>query len=497
MAALLAGSGLPAVAAPVAAVTAQAAASSPPARRARASIHLGVGRRDGSSTIWVGQSIPIVVRAQFRDVEGVTLDGTPELQSDSVFTSDLGREPHQSTELVNGEEVLVATWKGTITPSTAGPLALSVELPVRLRYHEAVAQPAFRDPMDMDPLAGMDIDPSDPTSIQRLFRSFQQSFSHGFEQSMGRVHDDASTLKASTATMDVKPLPSAGQPAAFSGAVGRFELRASVGTTEVKASEPVTLRITVKGDGDLDRVHLVGVATSGDWKTYPTTSTKEAAPPAGRLGQKTFEQVLIPLHGGTLTIPSVVFSVFDPVAERYTTVETSPLELAVAGASEQAPAITSPAASDGVPTAVVRPDATSLQTPSPSSLVESPRSLALRLAPVLAALLAAAGVRLWRQRPDEERSLHRTLRQTAQRGRVAPFFDAARRLIVVHSAKRWGVAEDAVTPEFLRRHLGPTADPLVTVIASADALRFGRRDLKQADLWTVRSSIEESLRDSR
>ena len=77
----------------------------------------------------MGQAIPVVVKAQFRDVEGVTLEGAPELKSESVFTSNLAREPRQSTEVIDGQPVLVATWTGTITPSTAGPLALSVELP--------------------------------------------------------------------------------------------------------------------------------------------------------------------------------------------------------------------------------------------------------------------------------------------------------------------------------------------------------------------------------
>ena len=105
----------------------------PPRVDARASIRLEVGR----GTSWVGQAIPVVLKARFRDVEGVTLEGAPELTSDGVFTSDLAREPHQSTEIVDGEPVLVATWTGTITPSTAGPLALSVELPARIRFHES------------------------------------------------------------------------------------------------------------------------------------------------------------------------------------------------------------------------------------------------------------------------------------------------------------------------------------------------------------------------
>jgi hypothetical protein len=498
-AALIASAGLPAMASPSTAATTTAAGSNQPAHRPLATIRLDVRRPNALSKAWVGQAIPVVVSARFRRTEGVTLEGAPELASDSVFTSQLAREPHQSTEVVDGEPVLVATWTGTVTPSSAGPLALSVKLPVRLRYREAAPPPVLQDPTDGDPFGAfgaMDIDPSDPTSVQRLFRSFQQSFSHDIEQSMGRVHDEATTLEASTATLDVKPLPAAGQPASFSGAVGHFDLRTSVDATQARASEPLTVRTTVQGEGDLDRVDLAGIATSRDWKAYPVTSKVEATSSTTRVGRKTFEQVLIPLHGGALTIPPVALSVFDPVAGAYTTVASAPITLDVDGPLE--PAAAPEAAAISKEPATAEPaEGAALPPPAPSSLLESPRSLTLSLAPVLVALLAAAGARLWRRRPDEERSLRRALRQTAKRGSVAAFFDAARRLIVVHSAKRWGVAEASVTPDFLRQHLGPTAEPLVAAIASADALRFGRRDLEPTELWTVRSSIEESLRDAR
>ena len=440
--------------------------------------------------------MPVVVRARFRDVEQVTLEGSPEIKSDGVFTSNFAREPNQSREIVDGEPVLVATWTGTITPSTDGPLALSVELPVRVRFRDAAPQPSFQDPSEADPFAGMDIDPSDPSSIQRMFQSFRRSFSRTFEQSLGRAHDDAVTLKASSPPIEVKALPAAGQPATFSGAVGRFDIRASVASDHAVVSEPVTLRITVQGEGDLDRVNTPGVATSNDWKAYPSTS-KIAPPESGkRYGQKLFEQVLIPLHGGQLTIPPVALPAFDPVSGRYTEVATAPLAIAVEGALESN-ASAEPTSIATAPPVLAAPAATLVEPPSPSSLVEGPRALGLRLVPVLVVLLAAASMRFWRRGKDEEKALRRTLRRTARGGSVAAFFDAARRLIVVHYAKRWGVAEGMVTPEYLRAHLGPTAEPLLAAIASADALRFGRRDLEPAELSSVCSSIETTLRDAR
>lgn len=463
------------------------------ARSARTWLRLDIRR----SSAWVGQAIPITLRASFRDVEGVTLEGTPQLKSDAVFTSELTPQPGQSTEIIDGEPVLVAQWTGTITPSTAGPIALSAELPVRIRFHDAPPRAAMADPFQGDPFANMDIDPSDPTSIQRLVQSFRQSFSQPFAQSLGRAHDDALALKAASLPIEVRPLPVSGQPAGFSGAVGRFVLQASIAETRARASEPVTLRVTVQGEGDLDRVDLPGLETSADWKAYPVTSQVEGHAPGKGSGRKTFDQVLIPLHGGQLTIPAVALASFDPVTGQYSRIETAPFTLAVDGAPAQStsaePTTTPPSSSAALATGPAPPAKVS-EPPPLSSLVESPRALFLPVAPVAALIFAAAVARLWRRR-DDEKALRRTLRRAARQGTVAAFFDSARHLIVVHFAKRWGVAPEDVTADSLRRKLGPMADPLVATISTADALRFGRGDLEPTELLPLCSLIEGRLRD--
>ncbi len=48
-------------------------------------------------------------------------------------------------------------------------------------------------------------------------------------------------------------------------------------------------------------------------------------------GSKVFKNVLIPTTSGTLPIPSVSFSYFDPNARAYKTLETSPLSVVVTG----------------------------------------------------------------------------------------------------------------------------------------------------------------------
>ncbi|HEY5377745.1 MAG TPA: BatD family protein [Polyangiaceae bacterium] len=483
-------------AAPAFAASSSASATTSPKVAAvgsgRAYLRLDVGRNKA----WLGQNIPVTISAQFRDVEGVTLEGLPQLKSDAIFTSDIARAPKQATQIVNGEQVLVATWTGTITPSTAGPLALSVELPVRIRFHEAAPQPLARDPEQEqeDPFESMmNIDPSDPSSIQRIFQSMQRSLPMGFDPPLvGRAHDDAFTLKANSHPLDVQALPVADQPATFGGAVGRFDIRASLSAATGRAHEPLTLTVTVKGDGDLDRVDLPGIATSADWKAYPMSAKNETAAPSKKLTHKTFEQVLIPTHGGALTIPAVELPVFDPVSGHYTTVATAPIALDVDGAAEAEPPAPTSALAEIVKSAQPAPQP-SLPPPAASALLDSPKTIGLRLAPILGLLLGAALLRFgWKR--DPEKALHRALRRSASRGSAGAFYESARRLIVVHFANRWGVTESEVTVEALRTQLGTGAEPLVDAMSTSDALRFGRRNLEPMELGALCSSIEESLR---
>jgi hypothetical protein len=332
--------------------------------------------------------------------------------------------------------------------------------------------------------------------MQRFFQNFQQSFATGFgEQALGRAHEEATTLKAVAPPLLVRALPSADQPPGFSGAVGRFKLRTSVATDRVRASDPLTLTITVEGDGDLDRVELGGLTSSADFKAYPPSVKTDAGAAGKRPNRKIFEQVLIPLHGGNVLVPPVVLPVFDPATEHYTTLSTPPLALSVEGPSTAAPdvALASP---NVQPSATVRaPRVESLPPPAPSALVDRPQTIAWRLSPLPVLLLGGFAWRLGSRR-DREKSLKRALRRSAKAGSASAFFDAARRLVVFHFAKRWNVPETDVTPDALRAELGPAAEPLVTALSTSDAVRFGRRKLEPIELGALCTTIETTLNEA-
>ena len=450
----------------------------------RASLRLDIGK----TKAWVGQAIPVTLTAFFRDVEGVTLEGAPQLESKSLITSNLSQKPQQSNQVLDGQSTLTVTWKGTVTPSAPGPVQLSVSLPARLQYRDAPASIVIPEANDDDIFGNMAIDAFDPSAI---FNQMQRRMRQMMERPLGSVRTQDIALKASTRTVEALALPTAGQPATFTGAVGHFDVKASMSSARVQVNEPVTLRIEVDGSGDLDRVDLTGVASSESWKAYPTATLNQPAKPDKRPNRKVFEQVLVPLRGGELTVPAVSFAAFDPTLEEYVTRETAPMTVRVEGVGT---VVSSPIV--GAVAATVAPPLASKASPrSPlvRRLVPTRWQLGLGAGTIVLLALAAAAYRV-RKRHGSERSLYRRMRRAASEGQVGQFFESARSLVQTHLAQTWAMAPDQVTSKAIRERLGPKGEPLVELIAADETLRFARGGLESSNLKHLCSDVERSLR---
>lgn len=203
--------------------------------------------------------------------------------------------------------------------------------------------------------------------------------------------------------LTVLPLPTENRPADFTGAVGLYSLEASAGPTNVAVGDPVTLKVTLAGEGMIDQLALPDLSGWRDFKVYPPTTKVEAAEAnLGLRGAKFFEVVAAPQNLEVKELPAVSFSYFDPAIRAYRTLTAPPVPLTVR------PAGASPPPSVALPG--LRPDP---ERPAPSDivplkqrlgrpvlvappLVRQPWFLALQLVPV-AAWLGAFG---WRRRTE-------------------------------------------------------------------------------------------------
>ncbi len=148
-------------------------------------------------------------------------------------------------------------------------------------------------------------------------------------------------LRAEPLSLTVLPLPDAGKPANFSGAVGQFQWEVHAAPLDARAGDPVTVTATIRGEGNLDTLAPPAIAESDALRVYPVQPATGTPPP----GSRVFEQVVIPATPGEMTLPALAFNYFDPTARAYRTLTPAPIVLRVqpgaprvAGPTETAPA---------------------------------------------------------------------------------------------------------------------------------------------------------------
>lgn len=297
--------------------------------------------------------------------------------------------------------------------------------------------------------------------------------------------------------LTVEHVPTAGRPADWNGAIGRFVAESvHVSNNRPEVGEPVRLRAVLTGEGNLDRILPPEVVGGDAWEIVPTTERRRKAE-----DQRVFAYTIVPRLPGRQTTPAIRLAVFDPEERRFTTLVFPSQEMTVTG---QAPAkvdlvTNDPAAPMDSARSVTPTQPAGLATPAPSQrgLLESPVHSVTPLAASAAfmtangwLLLAATGLLGFAlvtdhlaKHPDillrwRARRAVRTGRRAASRARRKGDGQAFAQAVV--AALRYGCgtilrAEPrALTPKDIRRVLA-AADPklLEDLFGAADGAKFG------------------------
>ena len=226
----------------------------------------------------------------------------PEIGGDG-FSKQAFPEPHVDQAEKNGRDYNLIAFKTVVTPSRAGKVAIG---PSEIQFSARV--PRAR-----------------PGGMRSPFDAFGDVFNDPIFSAVQEVK-----VKAEPVELMVKPLPQAGKPADFSGAVGNFQLTAEGSPKMVKIGDPITMKLKVSGRGNFDRVAAPVLNDSTGWRTYPPSSTFQADDPVNYTGAKTFEVAVIPETKKT-AMPEFHFSYFDAIAEKCVTLKTEPAPLTVEG----------------------------------------------------------------------------------------------------------------------------------------------------------------------
>ncbi|BDG02728.1 BatD family protein [Anaeromyxobacter oryzae] len=295
--------------------------------------------------------------------------------------------------------------------------------------------------------------------------------------------------RSTPVTITVKPLPPGAPPGFESVNVGRLALQAAASEARVAAGEPVTVRMTVSGDGNVRALSLPKLPAIAGAKAFDPTVTEKAAPRGTRFGgSRTIETVLVPEAPGELVVPPVAWSWFDPQAGRYETARTPELRVTVGpGAAGGAPATAAGSNALAAGLRPIRADAALSHRRGPPW--RSPLfALALAVPPLAFAALALAdrlraraGAREARQRAAA-RTARRALagaRRDLARGDAAAFHGAVARALIGYAADRLGrpavgYTRDALADALVRAGAHPVATrALSAALDACDAARYG------------------------
>lgn len=131
-------------------------------------------------------------------------------------------------------------------------------------------------------------------------------------------------------TIHVKPLPEAGRPADFNGAVGKYSIQASVNSKEVDTGDAAILSVVLKGKGNLPVINAPAVNWPENMESYDMSSKEDMDKSIAPLGgSKTFSYNFIAAKPGKYTLPPITFSYFDPAAKTYKTISSDPVQIQV------------------------------------------------------------------------------------------------------------------------------------------------------------------------
>lgn len=208
-------------------------------------------------------------------------------------------QPQVSTEVVDGVQYRVATIKKfALFPTSAGEKTIpSQGLEASVRVRERRGRRDIFDSFFDDPFFGRNV---------------------------------AQSVQSEPVSIEVLPFPNAGRPSDFSGAVGQFDLSATVDRNNTKTNETITLKITISGTGNIRILQQPQVEFPDAFEIYDPEITEKIDRGNNRIsGSKTYEFLLIPRRAGSFEIPAARFSYFDPQLQKYQSIATTPISLKI------------------------------------------------------------------------------------------------------------------------------------------------------------------------
>lgn len=130
-------------------------------------------------------------------------------------------------------------------------------------------------------------------------------------------------VSAGAKTINVKPLPEAGKPDDFSGAVGDFDFKVTPSKTNLKHGESLDLVVSVTGKGNLKLFSLPKPVVPNALEMYDAIHSEDISTPlSGMAGKSSDSYAIIPQYRGNYPVKPMQFSYFDLSSGSYKTLRS-------------------------------------------------------------------------------------------------------------------------------------------------------------------------------
>jgi len=141
-------------------------------------------------------------------------------------------------------------------------------------------------------------------------------------------------LSTKSVRLNVLPLPIEDKPSDFGGMVGKFTLNAQADVRSVNAGDPITVKVTVAGEGNIKSAPAPRFDSSSAFRTLPAGTSEQISTADYKVsGKKVYEYVFIPQRPGSYRLPLFSISYFDPETRRYHTLQTDSLAVTATGSA--------------------------------------------------------------------------------------------------------------------------------------------------------------------
>lgn len=256
--------------------------------------------------VYVGETISSELRMIMLSKATFPTKGLPQIDGDAFSITPIDTQPQVTRAVKDGNYYDVYLWKIGITPVKAGIQTLQFKAPHVLRIPES----------------------RNSRGSSSIFRN--DPF---FDNMFGRYRDTEITAVSEAAEITIEPLPKENQPASFKGAIGSFDIAASTDSTNLSEGDPITLKVSINGDGNFSQMSPPEFPAGDSFKTYPPRVVDEQLNTQGYSGNKQFEYVVIPLSADVTEVPPIPFSYFNPRTGTYSEMNTPPIPISIKASS--------------------------------------------------------------------------------------------------------------------------------------------------------------------